>query len=190
MKLSGRCTFFTPVTWGPDRPLGACILANEGICQVTNGNGGESRLDQIERILKETSEQGKEFDLRLREHSEAFRSGLKEENEAFRSGLKEQDEAFRRGLKEQDEALRTGLKEQDEAFRRRLKEQDEAFDRRINRLEERHEALTQSVELMHRDWQERQQKNEVLMAQALEMITSLVGVAQRHDRRLDRLEGR
>jgi hypothetical protein len=29
------------------------------------------------------------------------------------------------------------------------------IDERLDRLTERHEALTQSIEFMHRDWQER-----------------------------------
>ena len=76
------------------------------------------------------------------------------------------------------------------------RERADSMDRRLDRLTERHESLTQSVELMHRDWEERwkkmddtQARNEVLIGQALEAINSLARIAQSHERRLDNMEG-
>ena len=91
------------------------------------------------------------------------------------------------------------------------------IDERLERLAERHEALTQTVELLvhHQlDWQqkglewqaqaeerqaraderqaqadERQRKNEVLMAEVLESVHTLARIAQTHERRLSDLEG-
>ena len=85
------------------------------------------------------------------------------------------------------------------------------IDERLERLVERHEALTQTVELMihqqwewhedlqewHRamhDWQakadERQRKNETLMAQILESIDTLARIAHLHEPRISDLEER
>jgi hypothetical protein len=78
------------------------------------------------------------------------------------------------------------------------------IDERLERLAERHEALTQTVELMlHQqrewreeihDWQtkadERQRKNEVLLAQVLESIDTLARIAHLHERRISDLEER
>jgi phage shock protein A len=85
------------------------------------------------------------------------------------------------------------------------------IDERLERLAERHEALTQTVELMMhqqrewhedlqewqramRDWQanadERQRKNEVLLAQVLESIDTLARIAHLHERRISGLEER
>jgi hypothetical protein len=78
------------------------------------------------------------------------------------------------------------------------------IDERLDRLTERHEALTQTVELMiheHREWeakterwqakaQEWQDKNQILMSQVLESIDSLARVAHVHERRISDLEGR
>jgi hypothetical protein len=74
------------------------------------------------------------------------------------------------------------------------------IERDLERLTERHEALTQTVELiagMQRENElsirrliEAQQKNEKLMAQSLEAINGLARIAQSHDRRLDDLEKR
>jgi phage shock protein A len=54
----------------------------------------------------------------------------------------------------------------------------------LERIKERHEALTQTVEIIAG----MQRKNEVLMAQALEAINSLASIAASHERRLDHLE--
>ena len=75
----------------------------------------------------------------------------------------------------------------------RLAEQDEhrfeAFDLGLDRLKERHEALAQTVELMAQMHHTTQEKNERLMAQALEAINALARIAQAHEQRLDGLEG-
>jgi hypothetical protein len=77
------------------------------------------------------------------------------------------------------------------------------IDERLEQLAERHQALTQTVELLVRhqlewqqkgmEWQaqaeERQRKNEVLMAEVLESIHSLARVAQMRERRISELEG-
>ena len=83
----------------------------------------------------------------------------------------------------------------------------ERFEQSMERLKERHEALTQTVELMldhrrdwERDWElkmerwqekmERwQDKTQVLMAQVIENIDSLARIAQVHERRISNLEG-
>ena len=66
------------------------------------------------------------------------------------------------------------------------------IDERLDRLTARHESLTQAVELMilqQRDWNEKheiaQQKNEVLLAHALESIDQLARVAFSHDQRIE-----
>ena len=58
------------------------------------------------------------------------------------------------------------------------------IDERLDRLTERHEALTQTVELLAQS----QQKNEILMAQVLESINSLARIAHAHERRISDLE--
>lgn len=70
------------------------------------------------------------------------------------------------------------------------------IDERLDRLTERHEALTQTVELMvhqQQEWWEkaekRQEKNETLMAHMLESIDSLARIAHLHERRITGLEG-
>ena len=83
------------------------------------------------------------------------------------------------------------------------------IDERLDRLTARHEALTQSVELMvleQRQWQERyekwqeqykkdqeenqkmQAKNQVLIAQLIEGVNSLARIAHSHERRITNLE--
>jgi hypothetical protein len=69
-------------------------------------------------------------------------------------------------------------------------------DERLDRLTERHEALTQSVELLvhqQREWQVRNEqwweKNQVLMTHVLESIDSLARIAHTHERRITDLEG-
>jgi len=54
----------------------------------------------------------------------------------------------------------------------------------LERLKERHEALTQTVEMIAG----MQTKNELLMAQAIEAINGLARIAESHERRLDNLE--
>ena len=78
-----------------------------------------------------------------------------------------------------------------------------AIDRRLDRLTERHEALTQSIELMHRDWEERwtatadalKQDGENIRTLARnskilhESIQSLEAIATAHQQRIEHLEG-
>ena len=77
------------------------------------------------------------------------------------------------------------------------------IDERLDRLAVRHEALTQSVELLvheQREWWEKnqrvherneqmQEKNQILIAQVLESIDSLAWIAHAHEQRLSDLEG-
>lgn len=58
------------------------------------------------------------------------------------------------------------------------------IDERLDRLTERHEALTQSVELLTHS----QEKNETLMTQVIESIQSLARIAHAHERRVSDLE--
>jgi hypothetical protein len=72
------------------------------------------------------------------------------------------------------------------------------FDERMDRLTERHEALTQNVELLlhaqdRHDKQldrleQMQAKNETLMAQVMESISSLARIAHAHENRITGLE--
>jgi hypothetical protein len=61
------------------------------------------------------------------------------------------------------------------------------IDERIERLTERHEALTQSIELMHSDWQERWQAVTAALQQDAENIRALVRIAEAHEQRIDRI---
>ena len=66
------------------------------------------------------------------------------------------------------------------------------FEQRIERLTERHEALTQSVELLHGESIEHTKQIEALLATATkdgEHIRALVRLAEIHERRLTHLEG-
>jgi hypothetical protein len=66
------------------------------------------------------------------------------------------------------------------------------FEERIERLTERHEALTQSVELLHAESVEHTKQIELLLATATrdgESIRALVRIAEMHERRLTDLEG-
>ena len=58
------------------------------------------------------------------------------------------------------------------------------IDERLDRLTERHEALTQTVELIAH----MQQKNEALLARIAENIDSLTRIALAHERRISGLE--
>ena len=65
------------------------------------------------------------------------------------------------------------------------------IDERLDRLTERHEALTQSVELLfagQRATELLQQKNETLMAQVIESINRLANIAHLHEQRIEGLE--
>ena len=69
------------------------------------------------------------------------------------------------------------------------------IDDRLDRLAGRHEALTQTVELMvhgQREWQEKNEqwwaKNQALMTRVLESIDSLARIAHVHERRTSDLD--
>ncbi len=65
------------------------------------------------------------------------------------------------------------------------------IDQRLDRLTERHEALTQTVEIiagMQKKNEEAHQKNEVLLAHVMESIESLARIAHAHEQRITRLE--
>lgn len=59
------------------------------------------------------------------------------------------------------------------------------IDERLERLAERHEALTQSVELMAVENRERDRR----MGEIMEAIARLAHVAEIHEHQLGRLEG-
>lgn len=59
------------------------------------------------------------------------------------------------------------------------------IDQRLERLTERHEALTQSVELLVYS----QRKNEEMLTHVVESIDSLARIAHLHEHRLSDLEG-
>jgi len=80
------------------------------------------------------------------------------------------------------------------------------IDERLDRLAERHEALTQSVEMillaqqkseerldrievMQEKNQVMQEKNEILLAHMLESMDSLARIVQVHPQRISNLEG-
>ena len=63
------------------------------------------------------------------------------------------------------------------------------IDERLDRLTERHEALTQTVELMAHEQREWWGKNQVLMTHVLESIDSLARIAHTHERRITDVEG-
>ena len=63
------------------------------------------------------------------------------------------------------------------------------IDERLDRLTQRHEALTQSVELLVHSQREASEKNQVLMTHVIESIDSLARIAHAHERRISDLEG-
>jgi hypothetical protein len=77
------------------------------------------------------------------------------------------------------------------------------IDDRLDRLTARHEALTQSVEILvhqQREWVDKSlqwqqkndqwwEKNQTMMAHVLESLDSLARIAQSHEHRLSDLEG-
>jgi len=65
------------------------------------------------------------------------------------------------------------------------------IDERLERLTERHEALTQSVEILRVTVEEQKKEIELLLATAKqdgENIRALARIADTHDRRLTKLE--
>lgn len=70
------------------------------------------------------------------------------------------------------------------------------FDERLDRLTERHEALTQSIELMIHEnrervaqWEAQSAQWELRFGQIATILERLTQIADSHERRLDRLEG-
>ncbi len=63
------------------------------------------------------------------------------------------------------------------------------IDERLDRLTARHEALTESIELMHRDWEERWKQISIALQPDGENIRALARIAEIHERRLTHLEG-
>ena len=59
------------------------------------------------------------------------------------------------------------------------------IDERLEKLTGRHEALTQSVELMAAENRQRDRR----MAEVMEGIARLLHVAEIHEQRIERLEG-
>ena len=65
------------------------------------------------------------------------------------------------------------------------------IDQRLDRLIERHEALTQTVEIiagMQKKNEEAHGKNEILLARVVESIESLARIAHARKQRITRLE--
>lgn len=63
------------------------------------------------------------------------------------------------------------------------------IDERLEKLTERHEALTQSVELMQRDFQHRFDQITQAIQQDAENIRALARIAEIHEHRLTALKG-
>lgn len=66
------------------------------------------------------------------------------------------------------------------------------IDERLERLAERHEALTQTVELMaveNRQTSAENRERDRRMGEVMEAIARLLHVAEIHEQRLERLEG-
>jgi archaellum component FlaC len=65
-------------------------------------------------------------------------------------------------------------------------------DERLDKLVERHEALTQSVELLTKDVHELRVHADATdrrIREVADIVSQLAKIAQRHEHRLDRLEG-
>lgn len=66
------------------------------------------------------------------------------------------------------------------------------IDERLEKLTERHEALTQTVEIiagMQRENEGRIGQLGIRIAEVMEAVNSLARIAEIHEHRLDRLEG-
>ena len=64
------------------------------------------------------------------------------------------------------------------------------IDERLERLSERHEALTQTVELMAARMEDRDKRLDGVLTQMAEGINRLLHVAEIHEQRIEDLEGR
>ena len=66
------------------------------------------------------------------------------------------------------------------------------FEEKLDRLTERHEALTQSVEMLAADTRQQAAENrerDRRLGELMEAVTRLVHVAEIHEQRIERLEG-
>jgi hypothetical protein len=63
------------------------------------------------------------------------------------------------------------------------------IEERLEKLTERHQALTQTVELMAAENRDRDQRWGKTMDQIMEGIARLLHVAEIHEQRIERLEG-
>ncbi len=63
------------------------------------------------------------------------------------------------------------------------------FEESLERLKERHEALTQSVELMAANNRQTASESRERFGQIMEAITRLMHIAEIHENRINRLEG-
>jgi hypothetical protein len=63
------------------------------------------------------------------------------------------------------------------------------IDERLEKLTERHEALTQTVELMAAENRDRDQRLNKTLGQIMEGMARLLHVAEIHEQRIERLEG-
>ena len=71
-------------------------------------------------------------------------------------------------------------------------ERFEKLERDLERLKERHEALTQSVELLRASMEEAHVENKERdrrLVEIMEGVARLLHIAEIHERRIDRLEG-
>jgi hypothetical protein len=63
------------------------------------------------------------------------------------------------------------------------------FDERIDKLTERHEALTQTVELLAAENRDRDAKLGIMFGQIAESLQRLAKIAENHEHRITGLEG-
>ena len=63
------------------------------------------------------------------------------------------------------------------------------IDERLEKLVERHEALTQTVELMAVENRDRDERLNKILSQIMEGLARLVHTAEIHEHRIERLEG-
>jgi hypothetical protein len=63
------------------------------------------------------------------------------------------------------------------------------FEERINRLTERHEALTQTIELMVHEWTRKAADYDKRFAKTAAALEQLTAAVISHEKRLSRIEG-
>jgi len=64
-----------------------------------------------------------------------------------------------------------------------------SIDERLDRLTERHEALTQTVELLVAENKERDRRNDERFTKIMDGLTRLLRIAEIHEHRITNLEG-